>query len=182
VYSKQAPLIGLVGYAQAGKDTFGAALEYRRIAFADPLKEMALKLDEKLAFWWRRRAGSGPRSTSPVPGSSSRISVSPAVRRSVLGVVDAAFKKYDPFEATVFTDVRFQSEVDAIRERKGIIVRITREGQGPVNGHVSEQLVANVVPDFDIWARARALHTSTSRLWPCVRCWRTDERLRGAHS
>lgn len=153
MYSRQAPLIGLVGYAQAGKDTFGAALGYRRIAFADPLKEMALKLDEKLAFWveekgweWTKEHLAGAREFLQNLGVACREAFGAGVW------VDAAFKKYDTFEATVFTDVRFQSEVDAIREHKGIIVRITREGQGPVNGHVSEQLVANIEPDFDIWA------------------------------
>jgi hypothetical protein len=39
------PLVGLVGYARSGKDTFAAALGYRRLAFADPLKELALAVN-----------------------------------------------------------------------------------------------------------------------------------------
>src|SRR5690606_2560032 len=43
------PHIGLMGYARSGKDTAGAMLHadlgYRRVSFADPVREMALALD-----------------------------------------------------------------------------------------------------------------------------------------
>ena len=44
-----APLIGLIGRKRSGKDTFAAALVehrgYARVAFADPLRELALAID-----------------------------------------------------------------------------------------------------------------------------------------
>lgn len=46
--STRPPLVGLIGKARAGKDTFAARLVekhgYQRIAFADPLKAVALKI------------------------------------------------------------------------------------------------------------------------------------------
>lgn len=50
----------------------------------------------------------------------------------------------------VITDVRFPNERDMIRRRGGIIVRITRPGVGPKNGHVSERLVEEITPDAEI--------------------------------
>jgi len=54
-----APLIGLIGRKRSGKDTFAATLVdelgYARVAFADPLRELALAIDPLV----------GP---APVPG------------------------------------------------------------------------------------------------------------------
>lgn len=71
--------------------------------------------------------------------------------RNILGEniwVDAAIRKSSG--DTVFTDVRFPNEVAAIRERNGILVRITRPGVGPVNGHASETIIDGIAPDFTI--------------------------------
>lgn len=159
MYSSPAPLIGLVGYAQAGKDTFGAALGYRRIAFADTLKAIALESHPEIAWWVKERGWEWAK--SHLPGCREFLQALGVSVRYHIGPdtwVNAAFRTYDPFEATVITDVRFQSEVDAVRERKGIIVRITREGLEPVNNHVSEQLVATIVPDYDITAPDPGVH------------------------
>ncbi len=50
------PLIGLIGKKRVGKDTFAAVLVeefgFARVAFADPLKEMALTIDPFLVGGW----------------------------------------------------------------------------------------------------------------------------------
>ena len=46
----------------------------------------------------------------------------------------------------------FDNEVAAIRDRGGMIVRVTRVGLKPPNGHVSEQFVDRIDPDYEITA------------------------------
>ena len=61
------------------------------------------------------------------------------VGRMILGEnvwVDTALR--DLSKRTVFTDVRFPNEADAIRSRHGIVIRVERSGVGPVNSHPSE--------------------------------------------
>jgi hypothetical protein len=51
--------------------------------------------------------------------------------------VDTLFKApYGP--RLVITDVRFPNEAEEIKRRGGIIIRVVRDGYGPVNEHVSE--------------------------------------------
>lgn len=161
-----APLVGLMGYAQSGKDTFGAALGWHRIAFADALKDVALASGAKFKIV-------DLRSAPPVPlahainewGWEKCKSTIPGVREFLqdLGLavrdhidpdawVTAAFRKYDPTIPTVITDVRFPNEVKAIKSRGGMIVRIVREGGGAANDHISEQYCDAVRPDYTVTA------------------------------
>lgn len=41
-------------------------------------------------------------------------------------------------ETTIITDVRYQNEVDLIRSFGGFVLKVTRPGVGPVNGHSSD--------------------------------------------
>lgn len=154
------PLVGLVGYAQAGKDTFAGMLGYSRLAFADPLKQLAVAcrpsfdlfngsdcwpLDEIVEHlgWERAKA--------EVPGVREFLQNLGVGARDILASdiwVQAAFAKYDPSQPTVFTDVRFPNEIDAIRHRGGVIVRIDRVGHAPVNSHVSEFAWQSTEPDY----------------------------------
>lgn len=131
------PLIGMVGYARSGKDTAAAILVqqlgYQRLAFADPLKELA-----RYAGWngvkddrgrhLLQQLGAGVRN---VIGSDTWVEV---VRQQILA--DAA--------PNVVTDVRYDNEMEMLRELGGQIWLIERPGVGPVNAHVSEQLPARV--------------------------------------
>lgn len=152
-------MIGLMGYAQSGKDTTASVLvdEYgfTRIAFADALREMLYALNPL---------------AGPPPGDDvGHIRVQDLVNqlgwdnakmqyaeirellqrlgteagRTILGEnvwVDAAMMKTDadPLGDFVFTDCRFPSEANAIRASGGKLWRIERDGFGPVNGHASE--------------------------------------------
>lgn len=55
------PLVGLIGKKRVGKDTFAATLVeefgFVRVAFADPLKEMALTIDPVIAYGKREEDG-----------------------------------------------------------------------------------------------------------------------------
>lgn len=49
----------------------------------------------------------------------------------------------------LITDVRFPNEVDAIKQRDGIIVKITRPGVA-VDSHVSESFIAHIEADLNV--------------------------------
>jgi hypothetical protein len=52
--------------------------------------------------------------------------------------IDAALHDLDPNKNYVITDVRFPNEAEAVRERGGVLWRISRVGVGPANSHASE--------------------------------------------
>lgn len=146
-------LVGVMGYAQAGKDTFGKALGYHRIAFADALKELALQSDPDIKYWVEEKGWEWAKAR--LPGCREFLQDLGVGARNVLGPnvwVDAAFLRYDPAVPTVVTDVRFPNEVEAIKGRGGVVVKVVREGHKPPNNHVSELYVDEAPVDFVIEA------------------------------
>jgi hypothetical protein len=157
-------VIGLCGYAGAGKDAAAWGLTQRgwtKVAFADPVRQSLLNLN--------------PTVINPVNGMPLRLSEAlseygwdkiklwPQVRtllqrigteagRNIHGQdcwVNIARRKIDGLSGdVVVTDVRFLNEVAMIRELGGQIIRITRPGVGPVNAHISETLPFE--PDAEI--------------------------------
>jgi Domain of unknown function (DUF4406) len=132
-------IVGLTGYAGSGKDTAAeglVAMGWARVAFADPLKEIAR------AVGWDGRKDDPGRRLLQVLGVE--------VRRKVAedAWVQAAARAIDAGDGdVVITDVRFANEAAWVRSRGGIVVRITRPGVGPANQHESELLVDEIVPD-----------------------------------
>lgn len=162
-------LIGLIGRAGAGKDTFAAALAplgYQRVAFADALKASAYSADPLVEL-----APYGPvRRLSYVVdavGWDDAKTRYPDVRRflqrhgvamrdAVPGCwVDIARRKIDALIAAgnhvVVTDVRFADEVAMIQQADGLVVSIHRPGAGLAGdnaAHVSETGVDTFIPDM----------------------------------
>lgn len=159
-------LIALSGYARSGKDTFGNVLQaeqgFIRVAFADALKAHALRMDDILEVEpdldtapYRARLSH----IVEMYGSLDEAKNLPAVReylqrigaeaRNTFGK-DAWIKAARLDEALaehgdiVVTDCRFQNEAQHVKDLGGHVVRITRHGVGPVNGHASEH-------DLDEW-------------------------------
>jgi hypothetical protein len=151
-------IIGLAGYAGAGKDTAAAALtsdearNYTRVSFADKLREFALAVDPLIPI----TEGSAVHMRlseflADLGGDWTRAKQNPEVRgllqrigtdagRNVLGVdvwVDAALASL-PDSNVIFTDCRFPNEAAAIAKAGGFVVRVQRSGVGPVNDHPSE--------------------------------------------
>jgi hypothetical protein len=189
-----APLFGLIGYAQAGKDTFAASLTgYHRIAFADPLKHLAratkpmfindqepspfharqdLDMFVSLYGWEFCKAN--------IRGVRVYLQNLGVAVRDVLGQdvwVQAAFKDYDPAVPTVFTDVRFPNELDAIKSRGGQIIRIVREGSKPPNDHISERFCDTVEPDFTVSAADGAVASLRLKAEMFAESWWTAAEL-----
>lgn len=172
-------ILGISGKKRSGKDTFAERLVdahgFTRIAFADPLKAVAARLNPLIEVW-PDEAGRvyGPGTTAVRPfylrlrhilelagweqakevREVRRLlqNLGVAMREEVgMGVwVDAAMRRArDVGGPVVIPDVRFNNEVLAILNQRGAVIRIERPGQESTDTHVSET-------ELDEW---RHLHT-----------------------
>ena len=158
-------LIGLVGRKRAGKDTAAATLvrefDFTALAYADPVKEAAERLDPIVGvrYWPIAR---GIRLSDVVADRGwEEAKALPEVRRTlqrlgteVVRTVEPDFwveqlerRLLDASGPVVVTDCRFPNEVDLIRQYGGLIVRVVRPSAERADGHSSEQ-VDDL--DFDI--------------------------------
>lgn len=156
-------VLGLAGWARAGKDTVAAHLVanygYTRMSFADPMREALRRLDPLITVGEMR--GVGLRSSVDALGWEELKSLSPDVRglmqrmgtevgRNMFGEnfwVDAAIDSIEDGSKVVFADVRFINEVDAIKGLGGQVWRISRKGVGPANDHISETALNDYIFD-----------------------------------
>lgn len=172
------PLVGLIGKKRVGKDTFAAVLVeefgFARVAFADPLKEMALTIDPPIPFYGTRllsekvadygwefvkdtypearrflqRLGDGARQFDPefwVRAGMAQV-YSTRGSRSL-----AMFQHVDAPKPVVITDVRYPNEADAIRDAGGTLVRIVRPGVDDGDTHESETALDGYEVDATIY-------------------------------
>lgn len=158
-------IIGLNGYAGSGKDAAAEALVSRgftRVAFADVLRNILYVTDpwiplvrneSDLSYAWRTYQHV-ERLSFVVDdiGWDDAKNTYPEIRRllqvfgteggrEILGEniwVETALKGIRPGENVVVTDVRFKNEADYIRSQGGTVIKIVREGVGPVNNHISD--------------------------------------------
>lgn len=162
-YMEKELIIGLTGFAQSGKNTLADILvdryEFEQRAFADALRGILYALNPRLPApnWAEVGDGFGHNGVVRVQDYVDKFGWEyakkkvPEVRellqhlgteggREHLGDnvwVDGLFNK--PHAARlVTTDCRFPSEIVAVKDRGGIVVRVERDGFGPVNGHISE--------------------------------------------
>lgn len=156
-------LIGVSGYAQAGKDTIGGILcdawGFERVAFADALKavlydvDVSVRCDVDLYDWETSKARQGAPHTRAL---LQRLGVAVREHVSADAWVDAAFRKLKPGGAYVVTDLRFENEFNEIKRRGGQVWRVTRPGFGPANDHLSEVALdghtfdAHIINDEDL--------------------------------
>jgi hypothetical protein len=135
--------VGIIGRARVGKDTAGEWLVnergYRRVGFADALKEAALKLDpitytngdiaERLSVlvarngWEDAKAYNEVRRTLQELGMAIRAIDPDFWLRAALAKVQAANEAGVP---VVITDVRFPNEADSLRRAGFHLVYIDR--------------------------------------------------------
>lgn len=138
--TKETKLFGLVGYPGSGKDAVTAELckwgGYTRYAFGDAVKALLLAIDPtyensraRLERWKRK-------------GVSDT--------RAKLQRLGQRLRDFDPdfwvnsmptqlSNKSIVTDIRYQNELDWVKNQGGIIVAIHREGYGPINDHQSER-------------------------------------------
>ena len=142
-------IIGLSGYANAGKDSVAQILVekfgYKRMAFADAIRDILYTLDPltnnglhvKAVVddygWDIAKQDIEIRRLLQVLGTE--------VGRNVFGDdvwVDVLISKLEPMDKVVITDVRFQNEAREIHNLAGVLWRINRDGVSAVNEHISE--------------------------------------------
>lgn len=158
------PLVGMIGKAGAGKDTFAARLVeahgFRRIAFADALKNVAFDTNPiigwdqialepiYLADWIEAVGWDTAKKNSAVRRLLQTLGV--AVRDHVHDQVwiNAALGNVVGSTPVVVTDVRFPNEARRIREDGGVLVRVERPGLIGVNPHVSETALDAFVTEY----------------------------------
>jgi len=163
-------VIALCGYAGSGKDTAAEALVqqgWKRIAFADPIREMALAIDpyvqtgygptymmDRLSRIIDHEGWDGAKRWSDVRRLLQRIGTEAG--REILGDsvwVNVALAKIwnaDECHGVVITDLRFVNEYTALGDWNAKFIRITRPGIGPVNDHQSDQHLAGFEVDHEI--------------------------------
>jgi len=141
-YYRKLSLVGLSGFAEAGKDEVAQILRkygWTRVAFADPLKKVATDMG-----WSGKKDDTGRRLLQRL-GIAAREYLDPDV-----WVVAGERLIESARGPVVITDVRFPNELFMVRRRGGIMIRITRPGKSAVNEHVSERAVTHEDCDYSI--------------------------------
>ncbi|GAA0431015.1 hypothetical protein [Streptomyces luteireticuli] len=161
--------IALMGRGRVGKDEVGGRLvghwAYTRVAFADPLREMALRLNPIVTY---EPAGYGPlpvRLSAAVKrlGWDEAKTLIPEVRRTLqeLGQaardqdpehwVSLALDKISAADAwglpVVVTDVRHVNECDGLRARGFLLVRVIRP-DAPTLGALAQHESETALDDY----------------------------------
>jgi hypothetical protein len=148
-------ILGLAGYARSGKDTAGDALAelgWKRIAFADALREFSYRLNPLIMNEWGKvtqlrwiideYGWNGYKRTQWADGIREHLqTLGTECGRELISQniwVDATLNNLDPDGKYVISDVRFPNEVEAIRSRGGFVLRVWRPGVEPANSHGSE--------------------------------------------
>ena len=136
-------IIGLIGYAQSGKDTVAEIITtkypFTRKAFADKIRDFLYDLNfDGMQFvidsigWERAKKLPSVRQSLQNLGVSARNHLGEDIW------VSAVLKSLEPNKNYIITDVRFLNEVEAIKSVGGVLWRVHRPGVGPVNDHISE--------------------------------------------
>lgn len=141
-------IIGLAGRARTGKDTIADRLcdqhNFKRYAFADPVRagvKAAFNLTDdsfqgiakEITIPW---IGRSPRELMQTFGTEyARRMIKPTIW---LDVASRFIEQHQP-ERLVITDIRFQNELDWVREHGGVIWHIRRPVAAEVAQHSSER-------------------------------------------
>jgi hypothetical protein len=145
-------IIGLSGYAQSGKDTIAEILVtegFTRIAFADIMREALLALNPYAGKYRLQEY------VSVNTWDVAKVSM-PEVRRLLqyfgtdvgrelfgedfwIQQLKRRYDLYDPTKNWVISDCRFLNEAEEVKLLGGVMWRVLRPGNSPVNDHVSDQ-------------------------------------------
>lgn len=152
-------IVGFSGNAGSGKDEAARALvvgrDFEKRAFADPLRKLARAADpyvtnRRLNAIWRYE------DAELSMGYESAKKSLPEFRMFLQRLGQGARQVFGEdfwinqcLDATrprvVVPDVRYKNEAQAILDRGGLLVRITRPGVEPANDHIAEH-------DLDEWS------------------------------
>lgn len=166
-------VIGIAGPAGVGKDTaadylVGQLPGYRKVAFADPLKDMlrtGLSLTEAQLYGSDKEAvderyGCSPRHIMQTLGTEwGRQHIHPDVW------VKAMAARIGKADNVVICDVRFQNEADFVRER-GVLIHLT--GRGGIGAAHQSELGLEAMPGDITIANDGDLKQLYGRLYACL--------------
>lgn len=163
-------LIGITGKKFNGKDTLGNFFvtrhKYKRLAFADPLKEACKCIfgfnddqlygdkKETIDDFWK----TSPRIILQYLGTdlfrNQLVNIMPhlgndiwveVVRKQILNGWES-----DKETCFVVTDVRFPNEVKMIKDLGGIMFRVKRDDKSSTDSHISEAHIDNLYVDQEL--------------------------------
>jgi hypothetical protein len=156
-------IIGICGYAGAGKDeTANAILRYAekigpaaRMSFADPMRTMLAALGVPHKYMVDREL-----KEKPVPGFGHSYrhlaqTLGTEWGRKCCGenfwldAMAAALAKVK-VDIVLIPDVRFPNEAQWLADRGGFLARVSRPGVAPVIPHESEAHVAAMEPQYEL--------------------------------
>lgn len=149
-------LIGLTGYARAGKDEFADALVrkygYVKFGWADRMYHVALELNPWIWYGWRPRrlrdivdryGWTKAKRNKHVRNYLQWIGTEVGRKHLGQGVwitatMPIVLETIRNGQSVVITNCRFKNEADVIERAGGCIVLVERPGVGPANSHSSE--------------------------------------------
>jgi hypothetical protein len=168
-------IIGLTGYAQSGKDTVAKYLAgkgYKHLAFADPLRELALSINPTLHIEVTEIAlGYAPKQKIKLEALIEAVGYEKAEKNPAvmefyqnLGQAMRNWEGDDYWvEATlhrltdtnidllnpqhlmlVISDVRYKNEAKLIKDLGGVIIKVTRPTAVKLNDHPSEEEITTI--------------------------------------
>jgi hypothetical protein len=151
-------IIGVSGYARAGKDTIGEELiqaGYRRASFADYIREALYRLNPWVADGNNLKALVDQHGWEEIKPTHPEVRemlqrLGAEVGRAMLGEdvwVNLTFSNLPDGAKIVVTDCRFPNEAEAIKKMGGKMWRVERDGYEPANAHISETALDDW--DFD---------------------------------
>ena len=149
-------LVGIVGHKGSGKDTLAdyLVLQYgfTKRAFADPIKEACTILfqlapeqltDRHLKEAIDPRHGLSPRQMMQIVGTDMfRFMVD---KRFWINHFLIWYGNIKNSHNVVVPDVRFQNELDTIKQLGGFVIRLVRPGLAKVDAHVSEAGIDDLI-------------------------------------
>lgn len=178
-------IIGLGHQARVGKDAVAEILVeehgFKRIGFADALKQMALKINpivNEYGVEYREELGSYGSETAKDTNPNIRIFLQRLGNeaRHTFGegcwvdVVRDRMHRGNAFtqieDDWVISDMRYENEAEYVKGNGGWTVNVRRPGIGAANGHISEHALDDLVYDFilDNDGRLEDLHSKVTFL------------------
>lgn len=162
-------IIGLTGHAQSGKDTAGKYLVenhgFTRIGLADAVKDCLYALDPVIGEYmfaplrlqqevdrlgWDELKSRGPETRKLLQRMGTEVGREIIGQDTWIKIAERKIKELGPAARVVITDIRFPNEAEWVRALGGKVVRINREGFGPVNDHASDARLSDDLVDIEI--------------------------------
>ena len=160
-------IVGMMGYAQSGKDTAASALVdigFERLAFAEGVRALAEAVNP-LVYQYELRKASKYNTVVRTYGYEYAKNPDVSTVRDVLVGFGAGVRKVlgedawvapvrerlleEPERNFVITDVRYANEAKMIRERGGYVVWVVRPGVVAASSEERRSL-AEFFPDFTV--------------------------------